>query len=57
MEKESGWCGRRRTAHVFARIKAYAVDGSNEELFSQPYMLVPETIASDFPDSDFRGHM
>jgi len=24
---------------VFARIKAYALDGSGEELFSQPYML------------------
>ena len=25
---------------VFARVKAYAVDGSEEELFSQPFMLV-----------------
>jgi hypothetical protein len=32
----------RNKAHVFARIKAYALDGSGEELFSQPYMLVPE---------------
>ena len=29
----------RSWAHIFARIKAYAVDGSGEELFSQPYML------------------
>ena len=32
----------RNKAHIFARIKAYALDGSGEELFSQPYMLVPE---------------
>ena len=25
---------------VYARVKAYAVDGSEEELFSQPFMLV-----------------
>lgn len=25
---------------VFARVKAYAIDGSGEELFSQPFMLV-----------------
>ena len=25
--------------HVFTRVKAYALDGSGEELFSQPYML------------------
>jgi hypothetical protein len=24
---------------VFARVKAYAIDGSEEELFSQPFML------------------
>ncbi|MBQ6247145.1 MAG: hypothetical protein IJK04_09790, partial [Kiritimatiellae bacterium] len=30
----------RDKAHIFARIKAYALDGSGEELFSQPYMLV-----------------
>jgi hypothetical protein len=30
----------RKNAHVFARIKAYALDGSGEQLFSQPYMLV-----------------
>ena len=40
MEKESGYCGPKKDFHVFARIKAYAVDGSGEELFSQPYMLV-----------------
>ena len=26
--------------HVFARVKAYATDGSGEVLFSQPFMLV-----------------
>ena len=30
----------RKDAHVFVRVKAYALDGSGEELFSQPYMLV-----------------
>ena len=30
----------RNKAHIFARIKAYALDDSGEELFSQPYMLV-----------------
>jgi hypothetical protein len=24
---------------VFAHVKAYAIDGSEEELFSQPFML------------------
>jgi hypothetical protein len=24
---------------VFARVKAYAIDGTGEELFSQPFML------------------
>ena len=28
---------------VFVRVKAYALDGSGEELFSQPYMLVPDS--------------
>ena len=32
--------GKRKDVHVFARVKAYALDGSGEELFSQPYMLV-----------------
>ena len=40
MEKESGYCGPKKDFHVFARIKAYALDGSGEELFSQPYMLI-----------------
>ena len=31
--------GPRKDVHMFARIKAYAIDGSGEELFSQPYML------------------
>ena len=39
MEKESGYCGPRKDFHAFARIKAYALDGSGEVLFSQPYML------------------
>ena len=40
MDSQYEWNGPRNNAHVFARIKAYAVDGSGEELFSQPYMLV-----------------
>jgi hypothetical protein len=32
--------GPRESVHTFARIKACAVDGSGEEIFSQPYMLV-----------------
>ena len=39
MEGQSNWSGPRQDAHVFARVKAYALDGSGEELFSQPYML------------------
>ena len=39
MEKPFFWSGPRAHAHVFVRIKATAVDGSGEELFSQPYML------------------
>ena len=39
LEPESNWSGPREAVHVFARIKAYALDGSGEELFSQPYML------------------
>ena len=38
----ASWSGPRKDVHVFARIKAYALDGSGEELFSQPYMLVPK---------------
>ena len=40
MDKEYEWSGPRNDVHIFARIKAYALDGSGEELFSQPYMLV-----------------
>ena len=40
MEGVYGWSGPRKNAHVYARVKAYALDGSGEELFSQPYMLV-----------------
>jgi hypothetical protein len=40
MEGVYGWSAPREKAHVFARVKAYALDGSGEELFSQPYMLV-----------------
>ena len=46
MEDVSNWCGPRNAVHVFARIKAYALDGSGEELFTQPYMLVPDAAAS-----------
>ena len=31
--------GSRRHANAFVRVKAYATDGSGEELFSQPYMI------------------
>ena len=31
--------GSRRHVHAFIRVKAYALDGSGEELFSQPYMI------------------
>ena len=41
MEDRYASSAPRARAHVFARIKAYAVDGSEEELFSQPYMLTP----------------
>ncbi len=37
VEKEAYWQGPGH--HVFARVKAYAVDGSGEVLFSQPFML------------------
>ena len=40
MEKPPLAGGPRKDVHMFARVKAYAVDGSGEELFSQPYMLV-----------------
>ena len=39
LEKESDWSGSRKKSHVFARIKAYALDGSGEVLFTQPYMF------------------
>lgn len=42
VEKPYEWSAAREKAHVFARIKAYALDGSGEELFSQPYMLKSE---------------
>ena len=41
VEGQYEWSGPRNDAHVFARVKAYATDGSGEEIFSQPYMLVP----------------
>ena len=41
LENDYEWSAPQKKAHVFARIKAYALDGSGEELFSQPYMLVP----------------
>ena len=52
MEGIHGACGPRSKMHIFARIKAYAVDGSNEELFSQPYMLVSHPIDSSEADKD-----
>ena len=39
MEGVYGWSAPRKNAHVYVRIKAYALDGSGEELFSQPFML------------------
>ena len=44
MEGQYEWSGPRADAHVFARIKAYALDGSGEELFSQPYMLTANKV-------------
>ena len=38
VEKDSYWQGPEY--HVFARVRAHAVDGSEEVLFSQPFMLV-----------------
>ena len=40
VENVFGGSAPRKAAHVFVRVKAYALDGSGEELFSQPYMLV-----------------
>jgi hypothetical protein len=40
-EAPYNWSGPRRDAHVFVRVKALALDGSGEILYSQPYMLVP----------------
>ena len=40
MEGPSDWSGPRPAIHIFGRVKAYALDGSGEELFSQPYMFV-----------------
>jgi len=37
VEVEDYWQGP--GYHVYARVKAYATDGSGEELFSQPFML------------------
>jgi hypothetical protein len=36
-EMDGEWQGPKY--HIFARVKAYATDGSGEELFSQPFML------------------
>ena len=38
VDKEAPWHGP--GYHIFARVKAYAADGSGEVLFSQPFMLV-----------------
>ena len=40
VEKEGYWQGP--GLHVFARVKAYATDGSEEVLFSQPFMLTDQ---------------
>ena len=40
VEKEAYWQGP--GLHVFARVKAYATDGSEEVLFSQPFMLTDQ---------------
>ena len=40
VEKEAYWQGP--GLHVFARVKAYATDGSEEVLFSQPFMLADQ---------------
>ena len=37
VEKDAYWQGPGH--HIFARVKAYATDGSGEVLFSQPFML------------------
>lgn len=39
MEKPGPVTGPREEVRMFARVKAQALDGSGEELFSQPYML------------------
>lgn len=39
MEKPNECGGSRRHANAFIRVKAHALDGSGEVLFSQPYML------------------
>ena len=44
MERGSRTSGPREKVHVFVRVKACSVDGAGEELFSQPYMLVPGII-------------
>ena len=36
--------GSRRHVHAFIRVKAYALDGSGEELFSQPYMIENDPV-------------
>ena len=36
--------GSRRHLHAFVRVKAYALDGSGEELFSQPYMIEDDPV-------------
>ena len=39
MRKPGTAGGPRELVHAFMRVKAYALDGSGEELFSQPCML------------------
>ena len=44
MEKPPFCGGSRRHANAFIRVKAYAIDGSGEELFSQPYMIEDDPV-------------
>ena len=37
VDEDRPWKGVR--THIFARVKAYALDGSEEVLFSQPFMF------------------
>ena len=47
-------CGPRRGIHMFARVRASAVDGSGEMLFSQPYMLAEEMTRQTYKTKEKR---